>query len=261
MQLSEITPVVLTCNEEPNLTRVLDRLGWADRVIVLDSFSTDTTEAIARSYPNVAFIQKKFEDHASQWNHAMGLVSQPWILALDADYVLGDGFEEEVASSVVEEGLDAYLASFRYLIFGKPLRASLYPPRVVLFRRENCHFEKDGHTQVLHAKGRTASLRAKIDHDDRKPLTRWFNSQDKYARLEADKLLALPPAELSLQDRVRRTIILGPILVFFYTLLARQAVLDGWAGWFYTLQRILAETMLSLRLLEKKLSAGKIHER
>lgn len=254
MQLSQITPVVLTYNEEPNLARVLDRLRWAGEVVVLDSFSTDATEAIARSYSNVTFAQRKFDDHASQWNHGITLVGQPWILALDADYMLGEGFAEEMASLHLDDGADAYVAAFRYLIFGHALRASLYPPRVVLFRRENCHFEKDGHTQILHPKGSTGSLRTLIDHDDRKPFTRWVGSQDKYAKLEAEKLCSASVGRLALQDRIRRTMILGPVVVFFYTLLARRAVLDGWAGWYYTFQRTLAEIMLSLRLLERKLS-------
>jgi hypothetical protein len=99
-------------------------------------------------------------------------------------------------------------------------------------------------------------LNTRIDHDDRKPLSRWFSSQDKYAKLEADKLLTLAPSELSPQDRIRRSMILGPLLVFFYTLLFRRAVLDGWAGWFYTFQRTLAEIMLTLRLLEKRINTS-----
>ena len=59
--------------------------------------------------------------------------------------------------------------------------------------------------------------------------------------------------ELSLHDRIRRTLILGPIVVFGYTLLVKMAILNGWAGWYYTFQRTLAEIMLSLRLIEKKI--------
>jgi hypothetical protein len=102
--------------------------------------------------------------------------------------------------------------------------------------------------------GSSAHLTTQIDHDDRKPLSRWFASQDKYAQLEADKLTSLK--HLSFQDWIRRTMILGPIFVFLYTLLVRRTVLDGPHGWFYAFQRTLAEIMLSLRLLEKKI--GKI---
>ena len=45
-------------------------------------------------------------------------------------------------------------------------------------------------------------------------------------------------------------------MVFCYTLLVRGVILDGWAGWYYALQRLLAETILSLRLIEAKWAAA-----
>lgn len=41
--LDQITPLILTYNEEPNIGRVLERLTWAREVVVLDSGSTDRT--------------------------------------------------------------------------------------------------------------------------------------------------------------------------------------------------------------------------
>jgi hypothetical protein len=144
-------------------------------------------------------------------------------------------------------------AGFRYCILGKPLRASLYPPRAVLFRRDRCRYEADGHTQRLIVRGRSASMTAKIDHDDRKPLDRWLASQNEYARLEADKLLSQPSGERRFWDRVRRGVVFGPLLVFVYTLIGKGTLLDGWPGWYYTLQRTLAETMVSLHVLDRRL--------
>jgi hypothetical protein len=96
-------------------------------------------------------------------------------------------------------------------------------------------------------------LAGRIDHDDRKPLDRWFGEQIKYTRQEAKFLLATPDVELKWADRIRRKIILAPALVFFYTLLVKGLILDGWPGWFYVFQRTLAEIILSLRLIEEKL--------
>ncbi len=251
MKLASITPLILTWNEEPNLRRCLERLHWAREVVILDSGSTDATAAIAAEFPNTRLIVRPFDDHTTQWNHGVDACGTNWILSLDCDYVLCPGFEDELAGLDENTPVDAFYASFRYLIHGKPLRACLYPPRAVLFRRDHCRYVPDGHTQILRVPGSTAHLTTRIDHDDRKPLSRWFSSQDKYAKLEADKLSSL--TQLSLQDRIRRTMILGPIVVFLYTLLGRRTILDGPHGWFYAFQRALAEIMLSLRLLEKKI--------
>src|SRR5712692_9909832 len=69
--LKQITPVVLTLNEEANLRRNLDSLHWADRVAIVDSGSTDQTEAIARSYPNVTWHTQRFDSFRAQWEYAI----------------------------------------------------------------------------------------------------------------------------------------------------------------------------------------------
>ncbi len=254
MQLEQITPLILTWNEEVNITRCLQRLTWAKKIVIIDSGSTDRTQALAAEFANVCLIIRTFDDHTTQWNFGIESIETPWVLSLDCDYVLGAGFEAELERLPAEPEADAYLASFRYLIFGRPLRACLYPPRAVLFRKSRCRYVEDGHTQLLHVDGQTGALVSKIDHDDRKPLTRWIHSQDKYANLEAGKLLTVPLSQLRLQDRIRRTMVLAPVLAFIYTLVARGAILDGWAGWYYAFQRTVAEIMLSLRLLERRLN-------
>lgn len=253
MNLKDITPLVLTWNEAPNLERTLARLSWAAEVVVLDSGSTDATREIAGRFVNVRFETRPFDDHTRQWNHGVDLVRTPWVLSLDADYVLGAGFEQELAA--LSATADAYQACFRYLIGGRALRASLYPPRAVLFQKSRCRYVQDGHTQLLEVKGEPGLLLSPIDHDDRKPLSRWIASQDKYALLEADKLLAADPAALRLQDRLRRSGWAAVPATLVYTLLVKGTLLDGWRGWYYTLQRVLAEILLALRLLEKRIGS------
>jgi len=251
--VSTITPLVLTFDEAPNIGRCLDRLTWASRVIVLDSGSTDETAAIVRRYPNAELHVRAFDDHASQWNHGLDLVETPWVLALDADYVVSDAFVRAAADVTKDDGLDAAYAPVRYCIFGRPLSGSLYPPRALLFRRSRCRYRQDGHTQVLDIRGRSIQMSESIAHDDRKSLARWFASQAAYTRLEADKLTRQPPHTLSLPDRVRLTMVGGPPGALLYTLFVKGTILDGWPGWYYTLQRTTAEIMLSLALLDRRL--------
>jgi hypothetical protein len=42
-------------------------------------------------------------------------------------------------------------------------------------------------------------------------------------------------------------------LVLIYVLIIKGSLLDGWAGWFYALQRLLAEIMLGLELIDRRL--------
>lgn len=252
MRLDEITAVVLTFNEAPNLRRCLDRLRWARRVVVVDSDSTDETGVIAAEFPNVDFLVRSFDNHTRQWNHGLDAVETEWVLALDADYVLGSGFEDELATLEATDGMDAFDACFRYVVFGRPLSASLYPARAVLFRKARCRYEQDGHTQTLRFKGSVVRLQTMINHDDRKSLSRWLVAQDKYATLEAEKLMAHVDVDLRIQDRLRRTGWAAVPASLVYTLLVKGTILDGWRGWHYALQRMLAELLLALRLIEKR---------
>lgn len=249
MTLAQITPVVLTLNEAPNVIRCLERLRWAAEVVVLDSFSIDGTPELAADYPHVRLSQRQFDDHAAQWSHAVSLATTPWVLTLDADYILGEGFEDELEALSPDDETSAYFARFEYCVSGRPLRASLYPPRAVLFRKDRCNYVNEGHTQVLSFSGNAEFLSSVIRHDDRKPFTSWLRAQRRYAALEARHLLSTPKVELNRADRLRRWIVAAPPLVFLYTLLAKRLILDGGPGWRYVMQRTLAETILSLQLI------------
>ena len=254
--LEHTTPVILTFNEEANIGRTLERLLWAHDIVVVDSFSTDATGEIARRFPQVRFFQHTFASHASQWNYATretGVKSE-WILSLDADYVVTDPFLEEIRCLDPKGVTDAYSAEFEYCLWGIPLRTSLYPPVTVLFRRHCGHYVQDGHTQRLVVNGKVVRLRNKLQHDDRKPLSIWLASQDRYAVLEAEILATRNWSELGMIDRVRRFPLTAPFAVFVYCYLLKGGIFDGRAGLYYALQRTLSECLLALRLLEKQRS-------
>jgi glycosyltransferase involved in cell wall biosynthesis len=250
MDPSEITPLILTCNEEDNIERTLGGLTWAKQILVVDSFSTDSTIARAEAaHPHVAVVQRPFDTHATQWNFGLEQIATPWVLALDADYQVPAEFEAEIVKIDPAKEVVGYETEFCYCVFGRPLRATLYPPHVVLFRKGQGRYVDEGHTQVLRLTGKIQRLDSRIAHDDRKPLARWLQSQDRYMVIESKHLLATPGGRLKIADRLRKRIFFAPPAMFLYLLFGRGLILDGWPGWFYVFQRTLAETLLSLRLL------------
>ena len=96
--IKEITPLIITYDEAPNIARTLDRLIWAKRIVVIDSGSTDRTIDIVRSYPQADLIHRPFDDFASQCNFGIAQVTTPWILSLDADYELSDELVNELGN-------------------------------------------------------------------------------------------------------------------------------------------------------------------
>lgn len=248
--LQYITPVILTYNEAPNIARTLQQLTWAQQIIVIDSYSNDETIEIAKSYPQVKVFQRKFDTHAKQWNYGLEHVNSEWVLSLDADYVLSDELIQEIKNIPASTLIDGYFLKFKYCVFGKPLRGTILPPRQALFRKAKAIYIDDGHTQLLEVKGKSATLNNNIYHDDRKPLSRWLWAQDRYMIIEVKKLLEISEHELSLGDRIRKHKILAPLIILVYCLILKGGILDGWHGFYYAFQRVLAEILLSIRIIE-----------
>lgn len=261
--LDRITPLILTLNEAPNLERTLAPLAWAREIVVVDSGSTDATREILARHRNVRVLERRFTNHAEQWNFGLeetGIRSD-WVLALDADFVLSEELVREIASLAPAANINGYRVSFDYCIEGVPLRGAVYPPLAVLYRRADARYRQDGHTQRVELSGRVEQLAGRIRHDDRKPLAYWFAAQIRYMQLEAEKLRKTPLAALSWPDRIRSLVFFAPPLMFVYCLIARGNLLDGRRGFSYALQRTTAEMILSMLLLEAQLRPPKPQSR
>jgi glycosyltransferase involved in cell wall biosynthesis len=251
--LEAVTPLILTYNERANIERTLAPLAWARRIVVVDSFSDDGTLEVLRAFPSVDVLQRPFDTFAEQCNFGLDNVATEWVLALDADYVCTKAFLDDAARRTTSSEASGFSARFIYYIHGKPLRGTLYPPRIVLFRRDRARFVQDGHTQRLLLHGSSEMLSGPILHDDRKPLGQWLKAQERYSREEAEKL-AHATGRLRMRDEFRRRLpLLSVALMPAYCLIVKLLLLDGIAGLFYTAQRTYAELLLSLRLLELRL--------
>src|ERR1700746_190331 len=96
--LPAITAIITTFNEELNIGTCIESLLWCDEILVVDSFSTDGTAAIARSYPKVRFVQRTYYGSASQKNWAMDQVQNDWILIFDADERCTPALQREIVA-------------------------------------------------------------------------------------------------------------------------------------------------------------------
>ncbi len=248
MDLSTITPLILTFNEAANIERTLRGLSWASSIVVVDSGSTDDTLKVLADNSSVRVLLRPFDDFAAQCNFGLQHIQTPWTFSIDADYVCPPELERELLT--LRDDVAGYENSFTYCIGGRPLRACLYPPRVTLFRTDLGRYCADGHAHRLQIQGEVLPLKTRILHDDRKSLERWLREQGRYAEQEACKLQSVPTKELGWKDRLRKKIIWAPLLTLVYCLFYKRLILDGWQGIYYSLQRTYAELLLSLKLVE-----------
>jgi glycosyltransferase involved in cell wall biosynthesis len=251
--IEQLSVLILTRDEAPNIGRSLRALSLFRHFLLVDSFSRDDTVKIAvETRPDVQILQREFDLFAIQCNFGLSNIQTEWVLSLDADYILSDELSAEISELNPPPDVAGYSVDFVYSIYGRPLRSSAYPPRTVLYRRDKAHYVDEGHGHRVVIQGKVEKLTGRIFHDDRKPLSHWILSQDRYATLEARHLLSKPFKELNFQDRLRRRIVFAAPVMFLYLFFVRGLILDGWPGWFYVAQRTFAELLLSIRLLIEK---------
>jgi glycosyltransferase involved in cell wall biosynthesis len=250
--LDHITPVLLTFNEAENIGRTLSHLKWAKDIVVVDSNSTDETLHIIAKFPQVRVFTRPYDTHANKWRFAVEetSIATDWILRLDADYQVTDDLVNELARLDASAPVSAYRILFDYAIFSRRLLSSLYPANTILLRKGKFSVEDKGHTEAWTIQGRIETLNARVIHDDWKTTERWINDQSRNMSRE---LNPLRKKRAGLRAWLRLRPPLMPIAVFLYCLFGKGLILNGKAGVFYSLQRLVAEATLSLMVLEENL--------
>ena len=258
-----VSVMVFTLNEELNLPGCLASLSWCDDVIVVDSFSTDRTESIARS-SGARFFAHAFEGFGSQRNWALDHTAprHPWILVLDADERVPPALAREFAERLpsASDEVAAFRVRRRFHMWGRWLKhSSLYPTWVVrVFRVRRMRYENRGHAETQTVEGRTDALEHDLIDENAKGLVEWFERQARYARKEAAYELAqeargLAPQEILSEDPLARRAALkrvagrvpGRSLLYFgYAYLLRRGFLDGGDGLTFCTMRAIYQQMI-----------------
>lgn len=104
----KLSVAIITYNEERNIRRCLSSVaGFADELVVVDSFSTDRTEAICAEF-GARFIQNKFEGHIQQKNFALEQCDGDWILSIDADEAPDEVLAKSIQRAITESSFGGY---------------------------------------------------------------------------------------------------------------------------------------------------------
>ena len=85
-----ITAVLITLNGERLLDKCLQSVNFCDRILIVDSFSTDATEQIAKEHGAI-FIQNPFPGYFQQIQFALNWLAEhaptDWVFFLDCDEI------------------------------------------------------------------------------------------------------------------------------------------------------------------------------
>jgi glycosyltransferase involved in cell wall biosynthesis len=225
---TEISVLIITLNEENQIKALLADLDFADEIIVVDSFSTDQTEAICRSFKKVTFIQHKFENYSSQRNFAISQAKNDWILFLDADERLTPALKKEVLTTVKNnETIAAFLFQRTFMFQEQVLHFSGNQTDKIfrLFNKNNAEYSKD---RLVHEKlkvqGKVGILKNKLVHYSYSSYDGYKAKTIRYGKLKAqEKFIKNQKPSFLLR-------LLHPTYNFMFNYIARLGFLDGKKG-------------------------------
>jgi len=194
-----ITVLIAARNEERNIARCLCSLSPAERLIVLDSNSTDGTADVASGLGAevVQFNYTGGYPKKRQWALDTLTITTPWVLLLDADEAVSPELWNEIALAITRvDAADAYFITKGFHFLGRRFRFGGFSHKaVLLFRKGKARFERlieeteSGLDMEVHERiivdGRLASLKTPLIHEDFKGLNAYIERHNKYATWEA----------------------------------------------------------------------------
>jgi glycosyltransferase involved in cell wall biosynthesis len=265
-----ISVLILTRNEQQDLPACLASVAWSDDIHVFDSFSTDSTIAIAQA-AGAHVHQRAFDDYATHRNAALREISfkHPWLFLLDADERPTAELTSEMIRAVASapETINAFRLLRRDFLYGTWLRhAQITPFYIRLVRPERVRYTR-AINEVLEVEGPIASLVAPLDHFPfSKGISHWVVRHNLYSTMEAELIYlqqgfqhpslrtALFSADFH-QRRLHQKAIFyrlpaRPLLKWLYMVFVRGAILDGRAGLTYATLQSFYEYLIVLKTRE-----------
>jgi len=237
--MTKISAVVITFNEEKNISRCINSLKKvADDIVVIDSYSTDKTKEICLSL-NVRFEEHSFEGYIEQKNYAITKTLYPFILSLDADEELSPELVQSILKVKSNRDADAYTMNRLTNYCGKWIKhGGWYPDRKLRlfdstkgkFSGFNPHdyFEMQKTYKVKHLKG-------DILHYSYNSIEQHIAQVNCFTSIVSKNYLTKKHNTYLLR------MIISPFVKFSRDYILRAGFLDGYAG--YLIARISANAV------------------
>lgn len=240
---------LITLNEARRIGRTLDAVaGWADQIVVVDSGSTDGTQAVCRARGAEVFEQD-WLGYGAQKNVVIDHCRGDWILLIDADEVVPRPLLDEIDRTLANPTADVYEMLLVHVLFGRPIRhggwqADLRPR---LFRRGAGRFAEVPVHEPLITDGPVGQLQAHLDHHSYLDFDHYLGKLNRYTTLEAQ--VAVTQGR---QPRFFHSLLVGAH-AFVRRYVSLRGFLDGRAGF-------LLAVFAALHILAVELKVEDIHQ-
>ena len=261
--------VVLCLNEATNLPRCLASLAWCDELLVLDSGSSDGSQACAERHGARVLQHRQpgrfLISEQRNWALEHGALQSDWVLFLDADEEVGPACKQAIQETIGSPGAaDGFELTPRYWFLGRWLkRTQGYPnwhPR--LLRRGILQFE-GGVWESFSNGAQVARIREPYEHYAfSKGIDDWLERHRRYADWEAERITAYLAgggrAALGTRRWIRLRSLsaklwqLRPVLRFTQKYVLQGGFLEGWQGLVFALLMACYDLITVIKVLERR---------
>jgi len=191
--MTETIPIsvyIITYNNRRTIERCLKSLGWAEELVIVDSFSTDGTYEICKRYTARAY-QREWKGHREQYQYAADLTTKDWIMFVDADEEVPPELVEEIRTELngEKEGLDGFFIYRHTYYLGRWIRyGGWYPDgEIRLYRRNKGRWEGGLHAKVV-VEGKVDPLKNQYLHYTYHDISDQIQTIDRYSKIAAEDL-------------------------------------------------------------------------
>jgi len=225
--MSKVSAYVIAYNDEPNMRPCLESLTWADEIIVVDSFSTDATEKIAREFTQHVY-QHEFHGFGDLRNTAVAHATHEWIFSLDTDERATPELRDEVRRVIGRsDAADAYFVPRKNYFLGRWIRhCGFYPDyrQPQLFRKGRLRYRQEMVHESFDLEGRTGYLHEHVLQYPFRDIDQYLMKMDRYSELMAQRM-ARDGRSFHAHQLVSH-----PCFTFFKMYIGRAGFLDGMPG-------------------------------
>ena len=226
--MARLSVIVITYNEEKNIERCLRSVQWADEVIVVDSFSTDRTIEIAKSFTN-NIIRYAYDGDIPQRERGFAAAKGDWLLYIDGDEEVSEELKNEILSVInSSQAKEGYYIPRKVSVLGKwIMHGGWYPDYSFRLFRRSVYFAEPAEVHGgFNVKGEKEMLRGELYHYTYPTLEEYIRKMNMYTSLQVSSKLR----DASLQDVRLTKILFSPISHFLRKFVSQQGYKDGMIG-------------------------------
>jgi len=189
-----ISALAITFNEAAHIERYIEQLSFASEIIIVDSYSSDNTLALAQKYTHdhdIKIIQRAFKNFSDQKNFTISQAKNDWVVFFDLDEDVPETLAQEIMTTVkLNSPIKAYQVKRDFYFMGKQIKYSGFQTdfSVRLFHKNYCKYNENAVNETIETSEKIGRLKHSVKHKTYRSFDHYNEKLNHYSKLQAKTL-------------------------------------------------------------------------